>query len=105
MDKLKDDILAEIGKKRKAYPHEVTSMVAELQLLRDIYNGRKPKGAYEAEVFTAELPMTLIVEDKPNILVGDVGIVADVGKTYLGRHSISASANWQNRRYLIHRIK
>ena len=98
MEKLRDETLDEILKKEEAYPHELRLLIPELQLLRDIYNGKKPPEAYGKDAVTIHFPNSKIMDDDYSA-IGDA-IYMNVGTTRLVRWS-----SMPNNRYLIHRIK
>lgn len=104
MDKLRDETLAEILKKEKAYAHELRSIIPELQLLRDIFNGKRPKEDYEQAAVIVQMPMMKIAEDDTDMYVSNL-YLSEVGKTYLVRHALSTGSAHNGKRYIVHRVK
>ena len=99
MDRLRDDTLAEIGRKKRAYSNEIASMVEELQMLREIYNGKRSQNDYYQDRYTIQLPIIDLVEDKWTSPSKAVDIA--VGKTCV----TAWISGLPSRRYVLHRYK
>lgn len=99
MERLRDSTLVEMAKSKRAYPHEVKAVVEELQMLREIYNGKRPAEDYSVGNFhTIKVPMALITGDM-------VTSAARSLEKPVGVPSLVEWSAYPGRRYVVCRIK
>lgn len=98
MDRLRDDTLVDIAKKKRAYPHEVASMVEELQLLRDIHDGKRAAKEYGSEYLTIPVPMQILADDA---YISGV----DLGYLKLEVPKLVRYGSWPMKRFVVYRVR